>query len=817
MARRRKRIPYDPPHKRKRRRGLRSQLRPDQLSLTRRTLVMKGGVVAAFATLGTKLGIMQLREGDRYKKQAENNVIREVTLPAARGMILDRQGRRLAQNRRAWEMRVVPALLPENVAERQRVLDTIISALQLEDTLVIDPNALPEGSADTVYSRVAAMLGYDGDRAKDMIALWKAQSRTEFLVDVRPSGGLSIDDAARFRAARAELPGVQVMNRLNYLIDNIWNPNLPVTVASDVPREVALKLEANKMFLPGVELDDTALVRDYTGGEVMSHIVGYVQTIPAAMIDDPRWKGPNGERIYEQNDMIGRAGIELGMERRLRGKRGRQSVERDASGVQMRIIPGSTIEPDPGENIRLTVDLELQNAVAKVLREQIQAAADGKRKLNEERREKNQREWKIPNSGSAVAYDPRTGEILAMVSYPFYDNQLFTTGISSRKWNEYNDPEAGSAFLNRATYELYPPGSTFKLYLAASALHHGSLDLGTRHSCAGAIRVPYPNNLNQGDNYACWVAWNTLQPHGELDVYGAIEQSCDVFFYNVAQEFVQPRNSFDPIFYWDYDLNNQTILSDTKHVFDGLGIEPIHEDVTTKFWFGKRTGIEIEENAGLFPGPEWKLEQIGEQWTVGDTLNISIGQGEFTATPLQIAMNTGILGARGTIRRPHLVLDEAGRADLATPAASAAAEAGEVLGELGIKREHLDVVIEGMRRVCHSESGTAFRDANGSKWKLTNPEGEEEILIAGKTGTAEFGFEDDIGARDSHAWFTCFAPLDQPEIALAVIIEAGGEGSTYAVPVADATLRAYFELAGRRPRGTVLAKEPLPVQGNDEG
>jgi cell division protein FtsI/penicillin-binding protein 2 len=116
-----------------------------------------------------------------------------------------------------------------------------------------------------------------------------------------------------------------------------------------------------------------------------------------------------------------------------------------------------------------------------------------------------------------------------------------------------------------------------------------------------------------------------------------------------------------------------------------------------------------------------------------------------------------------------------------------------------------------MRRVCHSETGTAFRDANGSKWKRTNPKGEEEITIAGKTGTAEFGQEDEIGARDSHAWFTCFAPMEDPEIAIAVVIEAGGEGSTYAVPVADATLRAWFELTGKRPRGTVLSKEPKPV------
>lgn len=809
MARRRKRIPYDPPHKRKKRRGSHSHLRADQLSLSRRMLVMKGGIVGAFAILGTKLGIMQLQEGEEYRDKAKKNVIKEVMLPAPRGMILDRQGRRLAQNRRAWELRVIPAELPSakaDPAQRQRVLDTLISALQIGNTLVVDPNSLPKASANTIYNRIAAMLGYGGEDALGLVDRWKQQATTEFLVNITPTGGLSIDDAARFRAAWAELPGVMVMNRLTYLIENIWNPQLPVTVASDIPREVALKLEANKVYLPGVELDDTALVRDYTGGEVMSHVVGYVQQIDAAMIDDPRWKGPNRERIYDQNDIIGRSGIEFGMEQRLRGKRGHESVERDAMGVQMRILPGTTREPELGENIHLTIDLEFQEAVGKVLEEQIKAAAEGKRKENEERKKAGKREWAIPLAGSVVAYDPRNGEILAMVSYPYYDNQLFISGISNVKWNEINDRKAGAAFLNRATSEQYPPGSTFKIFLAASALQHKTLDTSVAHTCRGAIRVPYTSNLNAGDNYACWVAWNNLTPHGEQDIYGAIEQSCDVFFYNVAVEHQQPRDAFDPVFYWDYDLNNGEILSDTKHIFNGLGIEPIHDDMTNKFWFGKKTGIEIGEEAGLVPGPAWKEEAIpGERWNVGDTINVSIGQGEFKATPLQVAVNTGILAAKGEIRKPHLVRETAKGS--ATPIAATP----EVIGELGIDNEYLDIIRESMRRVCHSETGTAHHDSNGSKWKLTNPKGEEEIIIAGKTGTAEFGLDDEIGAKDSHAWFTCYAPIEEPEIAIAVIIEAGGEGSTYAVPVADTTLRAWFELTGKRKRGTVLGKEPKPV------
>lgn len=823
MARKRKRMVYDPPGQRKRDRRRKWDLRPDQIELSRRTMVMKGGVIAAFGTMAAKLGVMQLQEGDQYRRQAEENVIRQVNLPAARGLILDRAGRRLAQNRRSWELRVIPAELPDEDTEpeeRQRVIDTLISALQIGDTLVIQKSALLQGSEDTIFNRVAYMLGYEGDDAKVLVDRWKQQIDKELYLNVTPQAGLSIDNAARFRAARAELPGVLVMNRLDWLIRNTWEPRLPVIVAQNVPRDVALKLEANEMYLPGVELDDSALVRDYVGGEIMSHVIGYVRPIDAAMIDDPRWKGQNGEQIYEQNDVIGQEGIELAMERQLRGKRGRQSVERDASGVLMRVIPGSTEEPVPGENIQLTIDLEFQEAVGKVLEEQINAAAEAKRRVNEEREREGKEPWDIPRGGSVVAIDPRTGEVLAMVSYPYYDNQLLASGISQLKWDQYTQRDAGAAFLNRATSEAYPPGSTFKMYLAASALDRGSLTPDKTHVCRGAIFVPTTYNYADGVTFACWVGWNGRE-HGELDLYGAIEQSCDVYFYNVAPEFEQPPDAFDPLFYWDFNLLGGGIYNaDDKKVFDGLGIDPFHEDLTTKFWFGRPSGIEISEVAGLVPGPEWKVDVIGEGWSLADTLNISIGQGDFRATPLQMAFNTSILAARGAVRTPHLVRRLG--VDTTTPVASPAATpqtASEPItetpanAELGMAPEALDVIKEAMRRVVHGEFGTARVNGDGStKWPKTNPEGEEEILIAGKTGTAEFGAPDeDGGMRDTHAWFTCWAPLDAPEIAVAVVIEAGGEGSTFAVPVADGVLRAWFELTGRRARGTVLSAEPKPI------
>ncbi|MDQ3657258.1 MAG: penicillin-binding transpeptidase domain-containing protein [Chloroflexota bacterium] len=805
---------YDPPGSRKRRRRPGSTHGAQELFLSRRMFIAKAGVVAVFTGLAARLGVLQLVRGEEYKTQAADNVIRPEVLPAPRGMILDRQGRHLARNRRAWEVRVVKAELPDDEAEQRRVLDMLISALQLEDVVAIRPKGVPAGSRDTVLQRVARML-YDGEEDQSIadreLARW-LREWPDKLVRVAP---VSLDDAAYFRAHAAELPGVLVMNEIDYLVGNIWASRLPITVKTDVPREVALKLEANSIYMPGVYVDDTALAREYPAGEVMSHVLGYVRSIDGASLDDLRNRDENNERIYDQNDTIGKEGLEQALEAQLRGVKGNRSVEVDANGVIMRTMPNSETPAQEGQSVRLTIDLELQNAVGNALRAGIERAAAGKEEVNRERAGKGERLWQVPNAGSAVAYDPRTGEVLAMVSYPYYDNQLFVTGISERKWNEYMLAEKGKAFLNRAVYELYPPGSTFKIFLAASALHHDAITPDKVHSCRGAIRVPNDWDLSQGTSMACWRGW-TGGEHGELDLLGAIEGSCDVYFYNVAQEYVERPQAFDDLFYYDWNLLNGAVVSDTKHFFEGLGIDPLADDMQNRFWFGKATEIEIlGEAIGLFPDPAWKQENIeGEGWAVGDTLNVSIGQGETKVTPLQLTMNTAALANGGSFKKPHLVhqwIDAEGKA---IPVEV------EEMGKLDIAQEHIDLVVEGMRRVVHEERGTANRTqvSDGvfeTKWPKTNPEGEEEILIAGKTGTAEFGEIDKIGARDTHGWFTCFAPLEEAEIAVSVVIEAGGEGSTYAVPVADEILRAYFELTGKRQRGTVLRETVMGQTGEE--
>ena len=910
---RNKRIPYDPPHLRsgrKRRGG--AVNRPEQARMTRRMLLSRGAVVAAFSVLAGRLGYMQVLEGDRYRSEAVQNIRQDETLKPTRGIVYDRKHRELAVNRETWEVRVLPSELPEDPVARRTVLDQIINALSLPDALILDPRDVPAGAHETVYTRTAQLLGKtltveqtdqtvlppffgvpgqvvrvngsdlqvfvypdatsrksdsarisaDGrliagevvawpvpprfissgnvlsvllssdsrlagrvDRAigtlgdqstmdsvvkalsEDALRAWtdyiEAEMSQNFLV--RLEDDLTTDQAALCRAHLNEVPGVKVMNQLDYIVEN-GRYQERIVVKKGVPRETALKLEANKLYLPGVELEDGVLIRRYPGGEAMSHILGYVGQVSQRDLENPRNQDELGYPVYDPNDSIGKDGLELDLESTLRGERGRRLIEMDASGSSWRVVPESTIDPTPGKNVTLTIDLELQRAASEILRAGI--AYSNADRYAIERADPTRRVKQESGAGAVVALDPRTGEVLAMVSFPHYDNQLFVDGISQRKYQEYASEEANKPLVDRALRGEYPAGSTIKPFLAAAALHEGKLTVEKTYSCTGAIQVPFAWDESKGNTHPCW-AWK-LGGHGPLDVYNAIEQSCDVFFYNVGaprQPIDESKSEF--LHYRDKDVAANTLGE--KHYFEGLGIQLIKKNLAERFWFGAPTGIELPTEApGVVPDAEWRARTFqGTGWSVGDTINVSIGQGFFLTTPLQLALNTAAFANRGKILKPRLVRESfEGRPN------EGVAVKPIIQREVGIGKAHLEVAREGMRRVVHGPSGTA-RQAGGlqTKWPMTNPDNEEQILIGGKTGTAEIGQADENGLYDrQHAWFTCFAPFDDPEIAITVIVEDGGEGSAYAVPVADRVLRAYFEITGRRKRGLVMREGADPLE-----
>ncbi|MDP9470451.1 MAG: penicillin-binding transpeptidase domain-containing protein, partial [Chloroflexota bacterium] len=508
---RRKRIPYDPPGNRKKRRRRGPIPRADQIFLSRRMFVAKGAVVTAFTALAGKLGFMQVVQHANYRQQAQNNVLWPVLLKAPRGLVYDRANRMLADNRRSWEVRVVPDKLPADPVERDAVVDRISAELGLPDTLVINPAEVPTGSDQTVYAGVllamqaAGVVGVRGPDAtpEEWMAFITREANPNRNYLLLLADDLSVDQAAQLRAVLPGLPGVKVMNRLRYAIGNTGNPQAEVVAKSDVPREVALKLEANKLYLPGLVLDDTVLVRRYLGGETMSHVLGFARKVDEEALNAPENQDQFGKPVYKLDDIIGVDGLEYTYEERLRGKKGLVTVEVDTYGVEQRKLLDTQKDPQPGQNLKLTIDLDLQAAIT-------QALADGITFSNEDRKAKAEqgkaKPLKYPaQKGAVVAIDPRNGEVLALVSYPLYDNQLFVEGISTRKYQEYTAKDRGEPLLNKAIAGEYPPGSTLKTFLAASALNDKKISRTTSFTCTGEIKVPYDWDESKGTFHRCWL------------------------------------------------------------------------------------------------------------------------------------------------------------------------------------------------------------------------------------------------------------------------------------------------------------------------
>ncbi|MDQ3413038.1 MAG: penicillin-binding transpeptidase domain-containing protein, partial [Chloroflexota bacterium] len=479
-------------------------------------------------------------------------------------------------------------------------------------------------------------------------------------------------------------------------------------------------------------------------------------------------------------------------------------------------ITGTVRPPTPGDNVTLSIDLEFQRACSEIIAAGIQYSSRDRWALAET--DPARAPKKEPGAGSVVAIDPRSGEVLAMVSYPHYDNQLFVNGISQRKYDEYLSEEANRPLLDRSVLGQYPPGSTLKLFMAAAALQEKTITPETTYHCSGAIQVPLGHDQSKGNYHPCWIS--RYGGHEDLNLFQGLAQSCDVYFYNVGA----PRQPLDEtetefLHYRDIALGGDIGLE--KVYFEGLGIERMKRHFSERFCFGQRTGIELPAEAeGVAPDAKWRFENFqGAGWSVSDTIITAIGQGFFTATPLQLALNTAALANRGTVLKPTLIGARSAGAPAASPVAITAPPPARrtIIRETEYDAEVLDVVIEGMRQVCHEEIGSAYQYPDGrTRWPLTNPEGEPEIILAGKTGTAELGEPDDNGLYDrQHAWFTVFAPLDDPEIAVSILVEDGGGGESYAVPVADRVLRAYFEINGRRPRGLVVRTDGEAAIGLD--
>lgn len=479
----------------------------------------------------------------------------------------------------------------------------------------------------------------------------------------------------------------------------------PVLISDNISRENALFIETNTYQFPGIEVKKNA-VRLYPEKESFAQILGYSGRVSE---DDMR---TNPELF--SIDIIGKEGAELAYDEYLRGTNG--TMEREIDAVSHVVKEKQAREESIGMNVVLTIDAALQKKITEVLMHQLALTSEAR-------------------GAAAAAIDPKTGEILALVSVPSYDNNIFSTP-SARKAYQQLLKDPAKLFFNRAIAGMYPPGSSIKPFIAYAALKEGVVTTRTQVMSTGSIVVPNPYNPDAPAVFRDWKAGG----HGAVDVYAAIAESVNTYFYTIGGGYGD---------------------------IEGLGIARIKKYLDA-FGFGIKTNVDIAgEGTGVVPDKAWKEKELGDQWVLGDTYNVSIGQGNLLVTPLQLARGYAALANGGKLMQPLLVkkvIDNDSKVIFESRPL--------VVGISADDEKDLSAVRIGMRQTITDGSGRRLNDL--------------PVAVAGKTGTAQ------APRGATHAWFSSFAPFNDPAIALVILFEEGGEGSAVAVPAAHEIYQWYF-------------------------
>jgi penicillin-binding protein 2 len=562
----------------------------------------------------------------------------------------------------------------------------------------------------------------------DRNGLVLARNYSAYTLEITPSKSRDLDQVIDGLAGIIDIQPKD-RKRFKKLLEESRNfESLPIRTR--LTDEEVAKFIAHRYRFPGVDIK-ARLFRQYPGGAFASHLLGYIGRVNDKDLE--KIEEAEQDANYRGTEHFGKTGLEQRYEFKLHGETGFEQVEVDAGGRAVRTLARTA--PVAGSNLTLTVDAELQR---------IAEQAFGDRK------------------GALIAIDPATGGILALVAVPNYDPNLFVDGIDTQSWKELNE-SPDKPMVNRALNGAYPPGSTFKPFMAL-----GALTIGKRRA---EQTISDPGFFNFGGHH---FRDDKKGGHGSVDMYKSIVHSCDTYYYMLAND---------------------------------MGIDNIAAFMA-QLGLGSRTGIDIDgESEGVLPSQEWKRKRFKkpeqQKWYAGETISIGIGQGYNAYTPIQLAHATAILANNGVVFKPHLVKfitdTKTGERTLIEP---------QPTRTLALKPEHIEVIKNAMVGV--NKEGTGARAFAGA-----------EYVSAGKTGTAQVyslkGADYKAGSvkkelRD-HALFIAFAPADQPKIALAVLVENGGFGAQAAAPIARQVLDYY--LLGKRPKAPAQPDEAA-VEGDEE-
>ncbi|MBI3756278.1 MAG: penicillin-binding protein 2 [Deltaproteobacteria bacterium] len=600
--------------------------------LKTRLYIATGIAISIFFLLIVRLWFLQIFEGNKFKELSENNRVRLVRETAPRGLIMDRTGKVMVENRPAFHL----AIIPEDVKDWTKIKKVI-------------PAIVNNISEEDIESRIN-----------------QANGRPSFQA-IKLKDDLTWEEIARVEAFRIDMPGIML---------------------SIEPRRV------------------------YPFGDAVSHIIGYLGEIDEQQLK--KLKKAN----YMSGDFIGKYGIEYQLEKYLRGISGGRQIEVDAMGREIKLL--KKITPAQGYNVYLTIDMDAQLAASKAMKDKV---------------------------GAVIAMDPQNGKILAAVSTPSFDPNLFSAGIEKQQWNDLI-ANPFRVMETKFSQGQYPPASTFKLVTAAAALEDNVITPSTKIYAGESF---WFGNKEFRD----WKAGG----HGIIDIHRAIVESSDTFFYQVGLKV-----GIDRLAYYA----------------KGFGL-------------GRKTGANLtNEKPGLVPSGKWKKDRFGAKWYEGETISISVGQGYLTTTPLQMLNVYAAIANGGKLYLPQLVyMTETLTGEVVSKFAP------QEIGRVPVSPENLKILQDGLKGVVNENGGTG--------WTARVP----GVDVAGKTGTAQVIRLKDNTPRKKpkdtpyeqrdHAWFVGYAPAENPEIAVAVIVEHGGFGAESAAPVAREVIKAYLKNKSQKP------------------